>query len=61
MYPPEDGAHEILADDLGAPTHITYHQSVLYVSVGQGTPGRPIRVDGERRSTAGELLKITLP
>jgi sugar lactone lactonase YvrE len=61
MYPVDETEPFILADNLDAPTNITYHNQALYVSVGQGTPGRPIWVDGERRPIVGELLKIIVP
>jgi hypothetical protein len=48
MYPVDGGEPIILADRLDAPTNITYHDGSLYVSVGQGTPGRPIWSRGER-------------
>jgi hypothetical protein len=61
MYPANDAAPIILADDLDAPTNITYHEGALYVSVGQGTPNRPIWVNGELRHITGELYKILVP
>lgn len=60
LYPASGGERVILADDLDAPTNITYHDGTLYVSAGQGTPGRPIWVSGERRTISGALYKITL-
>ena len=61
MYPADGSEAIILAEDLDAPTNLTYHDGILYVSVGQGTPGRPIWVDGELRHINGELLRITIP
>jgi hypothetical protein len=61
LYPANGDAPVILADDLDAPTNITYHNRALYVSVGQGTPGRSIWVNGEMRTITGALYKITLP
>ncbi len=61
MVPADGSVPVILADDLDEPTNITYHDQTLYVSVGQGTPGRAIWVNGERRAITGELLKISLP
>lgn len=40
-HPPE-GPARVLADGLDAPTNLTLAGDVLYVSTGQGTPGRPI-------------------
>jgi hypothetical protein len=61
MYPANGEAPIILADDLDAPTNISYHEGALYVSVGQGTPHRPIWVNGELRHITGELFKILVP
>ena len=59
MYPADGGAPLRLAEGLDAPTNLTYHDGALYVSVGQGTPGRPIMgPDGLTRIT-GSLLRIT--
>ncbi|MCA0457820.1 MAG: ScyD/ScyE family protein [Chloroflexi bacterium] len=60
-YPAGGGEAVILAEDLDAPTNLTYHEGALYVSVGQGTPNRPIWVKGERRTISGTVVKITLP
>lgn len=50
---PADGAPVVLVRGLDAPTHLTWADGALYVSTGQGTPGRPIvapdgptRIDG---------------
>ncbi len=49
----------MLATGLDAPTNITYHEGALYVSAGQGTPGRPIiGPQGPTRIT-GMLYRIT--
>lgn len=61
LYPADGGAPVILADDLDAPTNITYHDGALYLSVGQGTPNRPIWTDQGRSRIVGELYKLTLP
>ncbi len=58
MYPVE-GAPRRLASGLDAPTNITYHQGALYVSVGQGTPGRPIIGPQGRTRITGEIVRIT--
>lgn len=59
LYPAAGGAPVRLAEGLDEPTNLTYHDGALYVSVGQGTPGRPIiGPDGFTRIT-GSLLRIT--
>ncbi len=60
LLPADGGDPVVLADDLDQPTNITYHDGRLYVSVGQGTPGRPIWVNGERQVITGEVLMLTL-
>jgi len=60
MHPAGTDETIILADDLDQPTNITYHDGRLYVSVGQGTPGRRIWADGEMRQITGQLLMLTL-
>lgn len=61
MYPVNDAEPIILADDLDAPTNISYHEGALYISVGQGTPNRPIWANGELRRITGEIYKILVP
>lgn len=59
MYPADGREPLRLAEGLDAPTNLTYHDGTLYVSVGQGTPGRAIMgPDGGTRIT-GALLRIT--
>jgi DNA-binding beta-propeller fold protein YncE len=60
MFPLDNGEPVILADNLDAPTNITYHEGTLYVSVGQGTPQRPIWGDTGLTAIVGEIYKITL-
>jgi sugar lactone lactonase YvrE len=60
MFPLDNGEPVILADNLDAPTNITYHEGALYVSVGQGTPQRPIWGDIGLTVIVGEIYKITL-
>ncbi len=60
MHPPDGGEPRILAEGLDQPTNITAAPGgVLYVSTGQGTPGRPI--PGPEGSTVviGEVIRIT--
>jgi DNA-binding beta-propeller fold protein YncE len=60
MFPLDNGEPVILADNLDAPTNITYHAGSLYISVGQGTPQRPIWGDAGLTYIVGEIYKITL-
>ncbi len=59
-YPASGGAALILADDLDTPTNITYHAGALYVSTGQGTPGRPIWGRSGATHIVGEIYKIVI-
>ena len=60
MYP-ADGRHpRVLVDGLDEPTNITVGpDGALYVSTGQGTPGRPIPGPGGRTVIVGEVIRIT--
>ncbi|MDH4277278.1 MAG: ScyD/ScyE family protein [Acidimicrobiia bacterium] len=60
LYPADGGEPVVLANRLDQPTNITYVDQALYVSVGQGTPGR--RILGPTGSTVitGELHRIAL-
>jgi len=42
LYPADGTDKIVLADDLDQPTNLTYHDGLLYISTGQGTPNRPI-------------------
>lgn len=59
MYPAEGGPPLRLAEELDMPTNITYHDGALYVSAGQGTPGRPIMGPEGRTRITGQLYRIT--
>ncbi|HLV33749.1 MAG TPA: hypothetical protein VKY59_01495 [Spirillospora sp.] len=59
LYAADGRAPVILADGLDQPTNITYHDGVLYISAGQGTPGRPIIGPNGRTSIVGEIYRIT--
>ncbi len=59
MYPADTSAPIILADQLDTPTNITYHDHALYVSTGQGTPGRNIIGPTGITQIVGEIVKIT--
>jgi hypothetical protein len=57
---PEDGSQPVLiVDGLDAPTNITLaHDGGLYISTGQGTPGRPIPGPDGPTAIIGEVLRI---
>ncbi|MFW2336412.1 ScyD/ScyE family protein [Ilumatobacter sp.] len=60
LYPAGDGEPVVLANQLDQPTNITLSDDALYISLGQGTPGR--MVNGPTGSTliTGELHRIAL-
>jgi hypothetical protein len=58
MYPADGSAPVWLADRLDAPTNITYSDGALYVSTGQGTPGRAIIGPQGVTSIIGEIYRI---
>lgn len=41
-HPPDGGPPVVLARGLDAPTNLTWAEGALYLSTGQGTPGRPV-------------------
>lgn len=60
MHPADGGEPRILAEGLDQPTNITAAPGgVLYVSTGQGTPGRPIPGPEGRTVITGEVIRIT--
>ena len=59
MYPADGGDPVRLADGLDCPSNITYHEGVLYISTGQGTPGRPIIGPDGLTRIVGEIYQIT--
>ena len=60
MYPADGGSPRILAAGLDAPTNITLgDDGALYVSTGQGTPGRPIPGPDGPTLIVGEVIRIT--
>ena len=60
MYPASGGDPRVLAEGLDQPTNITVApDGALYVSTGQGTPGRPIPGPQGRTEIVGEVLRIT--
>jgi hypothetical protein len=60
LYPADHGEPVVLANKLDQPTNITLSGDALYISLGQGTPGR--MVIGQTGSTpiTGELHRIAL-
>lgn len=61
MFPADNGTAIVLADTLDTPTNITYHDGLLYVSTGMGTPGRAIWGRSGRTTIIGEIYTITVP
>jgi hypothetical protein len=60
LYPADDGSPRVLADGLDTPTNITLGpDGALYVSTGQGTPGRPIPGPDGPTWIVGEVFRIT--
>ena len=58
MYPADGGDPVVLARDLDSPTNITHADGVLYVSIGQGTPGRPIVGPNGTTHIVGEIYRV---
>jgi sugar lactone lactonase YvrE len=59
MYPSDAGRPIILARGLDAPTNITVApDGTVYVSTGQGTPGRPIPGPDGPTKIVGEVIRI---
>ncbi len=60
LYPADGGAPRILAEGLDTPTNITAGEDgALYVSSGQGTPGRPIPGPNGPTRIVGRVIRIT--
>jgi hypothetical protein len=60
MYPADGGPRRILAGGLDSPTNITVgDDGAVYVSTGQGTPGRPIPGPDGPTVIVGEIIRIT--
>ena len=60
LYPAGGGSARILADDLDSPTNISIAaDGALYVSTGQGTPGRPIPGPHGPTVIIGQIVRIT--
>jgi DNA-binding beta-propeller fold protein YncE len=60
VYPQDGSPPRVLAEGLDAPTNITLaHDGALYVSTGQGTPGRPIPGPDGPAVIVGQVLRIT--
>ena len=60
VYPQDGSPPHVLAGGLDAPTNITLaDDGALYVSTGQGTPGRPIPGPDGPTTIVGEVLRIT--
>ena len=60
LYPTDGRAPSVLADGLDTPTNITLGpEGALYLSTGQGTPGRPIPGPNGPTTIVGEVVRIT--
>lgn len=60
VFPHDGGPPRVLVGGLDAPTNITSaDDGALYVSTGQGTPGRPIPGPDGPTVIVGEVLRIT--
>jgi hypothetical protein len=60
LYPADGQPPRVLAGGLDAPTNITIgDDGALYVSTGQGTPGRPIPGPDGPTVIVGEVIRIT--
>ncbi len=60
LYPANGESPRVLAEGLDAPTNITLgNDGALYVSTGQGTPGRPIPGPDGPTVIVGEVIRIT--
>ena len=59
LYPEDGSPPRVLADGLDTPTNITLGpDGALYVSTGQGTPGRPIPGPDGPTKIVGEIVRI---
>ena len=60
LFPASGEPPRVLLDGLDAPTNITLGpEGALYLSTGQGTPGRSIPGPNGPRKIVGEILRIT--
>ena len=60
MYPSDGRPERVLAAGLDEPTNITIGpDGALYISTGQGTPGRPIPGPNGRTAIVGKIIRIT--
>ena len=60
LYPADSCPSRVLAEGLDAPTNITIGpDGALYISAGQGTPGRPIPGPDGPTTIVGAILRIT--
>ena len=58
LYPADGTDKIVLADDLDQPTNLTYHDGLLYISTGQGTPNRPIWGKDGYTNIVGEIYTL---
>lgn len=60
LYPADGGEPVVLASKLDQPTNITLSDDALYVSLGQGTPGRMVIGPTGLTPITGEIHRIAL-
>ena len=60
LYPADDGEPVVLANQLDQPTNVTLSNDALYISLGQGTPGRMVASPTGSTPITGELHRIAL-
>lgn len=59
LYPASGGPPRVIVEGLDAPTNITLGpEGAIYLSTGQGTPGRSIPGPNGTRKIVGEILRI---
>lgn len=56
-----EGERVTLLTGLDAPTNLSYHRGALYISTGQGTPGRVILGPAGKTRIGGELWRLEWP
>ena len=60
LYPADRGEPVVLANQLDQPTNITLSDDAIYISLGQGTPGRMVIGPNGSTPITGELHRIAL-
>lgn len=60
LFPVDGTTPVIVADGLDQPTNLTYYEDSLYVSTGQGTPGRSVWGPYGLTQIIGEIYRIDI-